>query len=146
MTLVTRRDHGNRIVRDPFTLARVLLAWDPFQVGMNRTATFAPTFEVKETTEAFVVRADLPGVKDADLDVSVHNGILSVSGSRSAEERKENETFYVYERQYGSFSRSFALPDTADPERVEAKLDGGVLTLTVGKRIEAKPRKIEIKK
>ena len=59
-------------------------------------------------------------------------------------EREDGESYYLYERQYGSFSRSFALPDAADGERVDAKLDGGVLTLTIGKRVEARPRKIAL--
>jgi HSP20 family protein len=69
-----------------------------------------------------------------------------VSGSRQSEERKEGETFALYERQYGSFSRSFALPDTADGDRVEAKLAAGVVTLTIWKKSEAKPRKIALNK
>ena len=88
----------------------------------------------------------MPGVKEENLDVSLHNGILAISGTRAAEERREGETYFLYERQYGSFSRSFSLPDTADGERVEAKLDGGVLTVTIGKRAEAKPKKIALKK
>ena len=149
MSLALRRDPAANgtttryISRDPFAFARELLSWDPFT---QRPSAFAPTFEVKETTEAFVVRADLPGVKEQDLDISLHNGILSISGSRQAEERKEGESYYLYERQYGSFSRSFSLPDTADTEKIDAKLDGGVLLLTIGKRVEAKPRKIALKK
>lgn len=137
--------NGTRIVRDPYSLARELLNWDPFVSG-RPTSAFAPTFEVKETTDAFVLRADVPGVEEKDLDIAVHNGVLTVSGSRSAEERKEGESFAIYERQYGSFSRSFALPDMADGERIEAKLTNGVLTLSIAKKAEAKPRKIEIKK
>jgi HSP20 family protein len=140
---ITRRDSDRS--RDPFGLARELLGWDPFHYGRAGN-TFAPTFEVKETAEAFVVRADLPGVKDADLDVSVHNGVLSVSGSRAAEQRQEGDSYYVYERQFGSFSRSFGLPESADPDRVEARLEQGVLHLTIGKKVQAKPRKIELKK
>jgi HSP20 family protein len=127
--------------RDPFALARELFNWEPYQ----RTA-FSPTFEVKETEDSFVVRADLPGVKEADLDISVHNGVLSVSGTRAAEERKEGESYYLYERQYGSFTRSFSLPETADGEKIEAKLEAGVLSLAIGKRVDAKPRKIALKK
>jgi len=93
-----------------------------------------------------VLRADLPGVDEKDLDVAMHNGVLTVSGSRSAEDRKEGESYALYERQYGSFSRSFALPDVADGDRIDAKLANGVLTLTIGKKEEAKPRKIEVKK
>jgi len=92
------------------------------------------------------VKADVPGVEEKDLDVSLHNGVLTISGHRASEEKKEGEAFALYERQYGSFSRSFSLPDTADGDRVEAKLDAGVLTLTIWKKAEAKPRKIELKK
>jgi HSP20 family protein len=145
MALVRTTGTENRITRDPYSFARDLLGWDPFFSGRQPSA-FLPAFEVKETTDSFVLRADIPGVEEKDLDVAVHNGVLTVSGSRSAEERKEGESFALYERQYGSFSRSFSLPETADGERIEAKLDAGVLTLTVAKKIEAKPRKISIKK
>ncbi|HWU90206.1 MAG TPA: Hsp20/alpha crystallin family protein [Kofleriaceae bacterium] len=131
--------------RDPFSLARELLSWDPFYGGRQVTA-FSPAFEVKETNDAFVLKADLPGVLESDLDVAVHNNVLTVSGSRQAEERKEGESYALYERQFGSFSRSFALPDMADGERITAKLEQGVLTLTIAKKAEAKPRKISVNK
>lgn len=152
MSLVARTN-GNTastparyVSRDPFQMARDLLSWDPF-FGSNRQASaFVPAFEVKETNEAFILKADVPGVAEADLDIAVHNNVLTVSGTRQAEERREAESYALYERQYGSFSRSFSLPDTADGERVEAKLDSGVLTLTIFKKAEAKPRKIALKK
>ena len=131
--------------RDPFQLARDLFAWDPF-FGGRPVSAFVPAFEVKETNEAFIVKADIPGVQESDLDIAVHNNVLTVSGTRKAEERQEGDSFALYERQYGSFSRSFALPDTADGERVEAKLDTGVLALTIWKKAEAKPRKIALRK
>ena len=146
MALVrTGNGNGNRLARDPYSLARELLNWDPFFTNRPASA-FAPSFEVKETTDSFVIKADIPGVDEKDLDIAVHNGVLTVSGSRQAEERKEGESFALYERQYGSFSRSFALPDLADGERIDAALTNGVLTLTVAKKTEAKPRKIAIKK
>ena len=150
MSLTLRNNGQSRtparyVSRDPFHMARELLAWDPFFGGRPATA-FAPAFEVKETTDSFVLRADLPGVAEADLDIAVHNNVLTVSGSRAAEERKEGESYALYERQFGSFSRSFSLPDMADGEKTEAKLDNGVLTLTIAKKVEAKPRKIALKK
>ncbi|HEX7836779.1 MAG TPA: Hsp20/alpha crystallin family protein [Kofleriaceae bacterium] len=152
MSLVARTN-GNTsstparyVARDPFQMARDLLSWDPFFGGTRQTSAFVPAFEVKETHEAFVLRADVPGVADNDLDIAVHNNVLTVSGSRQAEERKEGESYALHERQYGSFSRSFSLPDTADGDRVEAKLDAGVLTLTIFKKVEARPRKITLKK
>lgn len=150
MSLVRSNGNGNgngnrALARDPFMLARDLLGWDPF-FGGRQASAFAPAFEVKETNDSFVLKADLPGVEEKDLDVAIHNGVLTVSGSRQAEERKEGESFALYERQYGSFTRSFALPDMADGERIDAQLTNGVLTLTIGKKAEAKPRKISIKK
>src|SRR5512143_168413 len=151
MSLVTRTN-GNTttaparyITRDPFQVARELMGWDPF-FSARQVSAYVPAFEVKETNEAFVLKADVPGVAEADLDIAVHNNVLTISGTRRAEERNEGESFALYERQYGSFSRSFSLPETADGERVEAKLDAGVLTLTIWKRAEAKPRKIALKK
>jgi HSP20 family protein len=154
MSILARQTNGNtastatattRYSRDPFQVARDLLSWDPF-FGGRQVSAFAPAFEVKETNEAFVLKADVPGVVEADLDIGVHNNVLTVSGTRHAEERKEGDSFALYERQYGSFSRSFALPDTADGERIEAKLEAGVLTLSIWKKAEAKPRKIALNK
>ena len=148
MSLALRNNgNGDTVVRyrDPFSMARELLSWDPF-FGGRRVSAFAPAFEVKETTDAFVLKADLPGVVESDLDISVHNSVLTVSGARQAEERKEGESYALYERQFGSFSRSFSLPDMADGERIEAKLENGVLTLSIAKKAEAKPRKIAVKR
>lgn len=131
--------------RDPFSIARELLSWDPFQPG-RPAAAFAPAFEVKETADGFVLKADLPGVSEAELEIAVHDNVLTVSGTRRAEERKDGESYTLYERRFGAFSRSFALPDMADGERIEAKLDRGVLTLTIGKKTEARPRKIALSK
>ena len=145
LTLRTAAPSPRYVTRDPFHMARELMAWDPFFGGRPATA-FAPAFEVKETTEAFILKADLPGVSEADLDINVHNNVLTVSGSRAAEERKDGESYALYERQFGSFSRSFSLPDMADGERVTAQLDAGVLTLAIAKKAEAKPRKIALAK
>lgn len=147
MSLITRRENGPTQTyrsRDPMALARELFGWDPF--AASRPSAFSPQFEVKETEDHYLIRADLPGVQESAVDVSLHGNVLTISGSRQAEERKEAETYYVFERQYGSFSRAFALPDEADPEKVEAGLKEGVLSVRVGKRAHAKPRKIELKK
>ncbi len=147
MALVTRRDStGNRMARDPFALARDLFALDLFDNNGRAPNAFMPRFEVKERGETFEIHADVPGVKEEDLDVSLHDGVLSISGHRSAEPKQDGESYFVYERQFGTFSRSFSLPDIADAEKVNAKLSNGVLTVTIGKRPEAKPRKIALKR
>ena len=141
MSLALRTNNGTT----GYSLARDLFGWDPF-FGDRQVSAFAPTFEVKETTEAFLIKADLPGVDEKNLDINLHNGVLTVAGHRDAEERREGESFALYERQYGSFTRSFSLPDVADGDRIYAKLADGVLTLSIPKRAEAKPRKIALKK
>jgi HSP20 family protein len=145
MALIKTNGSSRAMARDPYSLARELLNWDQFFTARPASA-FAPAFEVKETSDSFVIRADMPGVEEKELDIAVHNGVLTVSGSRSAEERREGESYALYERQYGSFSRSFALPDMADGDRIDASLKNGVLTLMVAKKADAKPRKIELKK
>lgn len=135
------RNNGN----SGYSLARDLFGWDPF-FGGRQASAFVPTFEVKETNEAFLIKADVPGVDEKNLDINLHNGVLTVAGHRDSEERQEGESYALYERQYGSFTRSFSLPDVADGDRIDAKLTDGVLTLSIPKRAEAKPRKIALKK
>lgn len=94
---------------------------------------YVPDFEVKETADAFVFTADVPGLGSDQIDVKLSQNRLTVSGHREQEKSKKGETFYAYERSYGSFSRSFVLPEGADLEHIDAELRDGVLTITVGK-------------
>jgi HSP20 family protein len=126
-------------------MARDLLGWDPF-FATRQVPAFSPAFEVKETADAFILKVDLPGVAEADVEVAVHQSVLTVSGTRKADERKEGENYSLYERAFGSFTRSFALSELADGDHIEAKLEHGVLTLTIAKKAEVKPRKIAIQK
>lgn len=146
--MTTNRGNGDRYrTTDPFSLARSFFGFDPFfDVQRVNKAAFNPAFEVKEQEDSFVLQADVPGVKESDLDISVNGNVLTISGSRQAAERKEGETYYLYERSYGSFSRSFTLPDEANFESVQAKLNDGVLFVTIGKKAESKPRKISVGK
>jgi hypothetical protein len=89
-------------------------------------------------------KADLPGVADEDLEISLAGNRLTVSGRREAEARNDNDRFYAYERVYGNFSRTFTLPEQIDTERVTAALDAGVLTIEVPKKPEAQPKKIAV--
>lgn len=134
---------------EPLRLMRDLMGWEPFAGVLpsllGEPAVFAPRFEVKETKDAYVFKADLPGIEEEDLDITLNGNRLTVSGRREAEQRDEGETYYTYERSYGSFARSFTLPEGADAEQVEADLKDGVLTLSVAKKTEHQPRKISLK-
>jgi HSP20 family protein len=135
---------------EPFRRMRQLLAWDPFAEMTELPAfelqgTFMPAFEVKEAKDSYIFKADMPGLKEADLDLQITGDRLTVSGKREMEKKEEKETFYAYERSYGSFSRSFTLPTGVDCDHAKAELKDGVLTLVLPKVPEAMPRKIEVR-
>jgi HSP20 family protein len=133
---------------EPLRLMREVLGWDPFReitpMFQAGGSGFAPAFEVKETKDAFVFKADLPGLKDEDLDVTVTGNRLAVSGRREAEKEEKESTYYAYERSYGSFTRSFTLPDQVDTTLVKAELKAGELTIVVPKTSAAVAKKIPI--
>jgi HSP20 family protein len=133
---------------DPFRAMRDFLGWDPFREMAAMPAWdergFAPPFEVKETRDAYVFKADLPGVKESDIELTLTGNRLAVTGKREAEKKEERETYYAYERSYGSFARAFTLPDSADGEHLRAELKDGVLSIAVPKKPELKPKKIAI--
>jgi HSP20 family protein len=107
--------------------------------------TFAPPADVVETQAAIEVTVDLPGHDPKSLDVKLENGILTIQSERQQERRGEQDGVLRAERSFGQFVRSFELPDTVDPEKVAAKLEHGVLTVTLQKREETKPRSIAVK-
>lgn len=130
---------------DPFRILDSLLRWDPYRELMPVTQqglAFIPHFEVKETRDAYVFKADLPGVKESDLDLSLTANQLTISGKREYDQEEEAQNFYISELSYGTFTRTFTLPQGADVDKVQADLRNGVLTLVVPKRPEMQPRKI----
>lgn len=133
---------------DPFSIMRDLMRFDPFGVMMPFQAAermWTPQFEVRETNDAFLFTADVPGLKEDDLEVHLTGNRLAISGKREREEEeREGDTVYAYERSFGSFHRAFTLPDNADTDHVRAELEKGVLTLVVPKRPGAQPKKIQI--
>jgi HSP20 family protein len=138
--------------------------WDPFRevaVLQNRlntlfgnlnnenesaltTASFVPAVDVYEDEKKVVLKLEVPGIAEKDLDVSVENNVLTVKGERkfAAEEKEEN--FHRIERRYGSFYRAFTLPSTVDTENIDAKYDAGVLKLELKKKPEAQPKQIKV--
>lgn len=142
------------------TLAR----WDPFrdlmsiQGELNRlfgrtyaggddllSGSWAPALDIYETEDRFVVTIELPGIDPKDVDVSVEDSTLTVSGERRFSEEVKEESFHRVERRYGSFVRSLSLPQTANTDEIQASFDKGVLEIEVPKVEAAKPKKITVK-
>jgi HSP20 family protein len=143
----------------------VITRWDPFrelsslqnrvnslfqdygrgsQDELTTSGSFIPAVDVYEDEHKVVLKLEVPGVKQEDLDVQVENTTLTVRGQRSFEKEEKEENFQRIERRYGSFSRSFTLPNTIDTENVNASYDNGVLKLELAKREEAKPKQIKV--
>ena len=104
-----------------------------------------PAVDIKEEDNRFLVRADLPGVDPKDVEITLQNGTLSIKGKRESEVKKDGEDYRRVERVYGEFYRRFALPDSADSDKVNAKYDKGVLEIEIGKTEARKPKRITVK-
>ena len=127
-----------------------LTLWDPFRdlwvrEGEGSEAGWAPPVDILEKGDDLVIRAELPGVAADAIDVRVEDNVLHLSGERKHETETEQGKTYRRERVYGSFSRSFSLPQTVDAVRIAASHKDGVLEIVLPKAEEAKPRRVEIR-
>jgi HSP20 family protein len=157
------KDEGSAPARwEPF---RDLDAWAGFRPGQDwdlgtprlsrmmeelfgarpRAAGLAPALDVVEDDKSYIVSVELPGAKKEDVNVECHDNVLTIRGEKRSEREEKKEQRRWTERTYGSFSRSFTLPSDTDPERVQASFKDGVLTVTLSKSQEAKPRVVHIK-
>jgi HSP20 family protein len=137
--------------------------WDPFREvvalqnrvnslfrGLNDgeeavpAASFVPAVDIYEDTKKVVLKLEVPGVQEKDLDIRVENHTLTVKGERKFEAEEKEQNFHRIERRYGSFFRAFTLPSTVDTENVHANYNAGVLKLELDKKPEAQPRQIKI--
>ncbi len=112
--------------------------------GNGESAVWAPRTDLSETEDAYLINLDLPGLTKEDVEISFHDGTLSINGERRHEETEEDRTVVRVERSYGRFYRAFTLPQTADTENIEATFGDGVLNIRVPKVEEVKPRRIDI--
>jgi HSP20 family protein len=110
----------------------------------SAVTAWAPAVDIFETPNELVVKADLPDVNEKDIDVRVENNLLTIRGERKLEKSVSEENYLRVERTYGSFSRSFSLPNTVNPEAIAAEYQNGVLTVTLPKREESKPRQVKV--
>jgi len=142
----------------------VLTRWDPFremqalQNRMNRlfeeqgggqealmtTGAFVPPVDIYEDQHGIQLKLEVPGINENDLDIKVENNVLTVSGERKFENEQKEENFHRIERRYGSFARSFTLPNTVDTDNIQADYNNGVLNIHLSKREEAKPKQIKV--
>jgi HSP20 family protein len=131
---------------EPFRLMRDFMRWDPLRDYDNGAPSlaFMPSFDVKESADAYQFKADLPGIVEADLEISLEGTRLTVAGKREEEALKEGERIHLSERSHGRFSRTFTLPEDVEGDKVVAEFRTGVLTLMVPKRPEVRPRKINV--
>ena len=118
-------------------------AFEPTSDESSITA-WAPAVDIFETGHELVVKADLPDIKAEELDIRVENNILTIRGERKFEKKVNENNYLRVERSYGSFSRSFSLANTVNSEAIKAEYKNGVLTLTIPKREEAKPKQIKV--
>lgn len=112
-------------------------------VNTNRDS-FVPGIDISETDNQFLISAELPGMSKEDIDINLDNRRLTISGERKFEKEEEGKTFHRVETRYGSFNRSFQLPDNVDEESINAKYENGLLNITIDKAEDKVKKKIEI--
>ena len=142
MTSLTRRefstlqDRVNRIFRESYS---------PEGPGdALTTANFAPPVDVYEDEQGVTLKIEVPGIDEKDIDVSIASNTLTVRGERTLEKEEKEENFQRVERQYGSFTRSFTLPNSVDLEQVSAHYNKGVLKIRLANKAESKPKQIKV--
>jgi len=142
MTFLARRDFStlqdrvNRIFRESLSPEN--------QEEALTTGNFAPPVDVYEDEHNITLKIEVPGIDEKDINVSIENNTLTVGGERRLEKDEKEENFHRVERKYGSFTRSFTLPNTLDPEQVSAHYEKGVLRIRLAKKAEAKPKLIKV--
>lgn len=138
--LNTLQDRMNRLFQDSFS----------GQTSLNRneesliSGAFVPAVDVYEDEHNVVLKMEIPGVDQKDIDIQLENNVLSVRGERKLQNEEKEENFRRIERRYGSFTRSFTLPNTVDTDNIKAVCENGILKITLAKRAEAKPKQIKV--
>src|SRR4051794_5782747 len=134
----------------------LLVRPEPFSTEFNRlfntlweqqpavSQRWVPEMDLVETDDHYLLKADLPGMKQADVTIEFNDGTLTVSGERKAEYERKEKGFFRLERSFGKFSRSLTLPDGIDPDRIDASFTDGVLDIRIPKPEERNPRRIEV--
>jgi HSP20 family protein len=136
--MVTLREKMNRLFEDVFTGR-----------GEDKelaASTWAPAVDIYETENELIMTAEVPGIEEKDIEIKIEDNTLSLRGERKFEKETKEENYHRIERSYGSFYRAFTLPNSIDPDRIQAEYENGVLKISMPKRQELKPRKVKILK
>lgn len=142
MAMMTRWEPFRDLARMQDEMSRLL---DERFYRAGESVGWTPACDIYEDEDAVTLRFELAGVDPKDVDVRFENGVLTIRGERKLEGEDRRENYHRIERSYGTFTRSFSLPGTVDAEKIKAETKNGVLTVTLPKRAEAKPRAIQVK-
>lgn len=143
MTLLRRYSQsGNDMMNKRFSDIMDEFFNDALNAG---NGNFVPSIDISESDDQFLITAELAGMNKDDIDISLENGRLTISGERNFKQEEEGKTFHRVETKYGSFNRSFQLPDNVDEESVEASYENGLLNITIDKAENKVKKQIEIK-
>lgn len=134
--LTTLQERLNRVFNDLM----------PSASQSRDSAEWMPAVDIYETKDSINIEVEAPGMKEEDIKINLENNTLTIYGERKFEKKEEGKNYYRMERSYGSFSRSFLLPDNVDVDAIKAKYKDGVLTITLPKKPESKPKEIPIEK
>ena len=137
--LVTRRDRMNRLFEDAVSTARS-------EEKDMISASWAPAVDIYEDESQLVLTAEIPGINEKDVEIKIEDNTLSIHGERKLEKETKEENYHRIERAYGSFYRSFTLPNHIDQDKIQAEHENGVLKITMPKKPELQPRKVKILK
>ena len=132
--LVNLQDRINRLFEE---------AWAPLSKRAERA--WSPAVDIYEDEKEIVVKAELPDLEEKDVDVDIQDNVLTIKGEKKQEREEKKGTYHLVETSYGSFSRSFSLPNNVETDKATAKYEKGILKITLPKKEGAKPKKIEIK-
>ena len=144
MTYITRFEPFRDLLNLQNQVSRVFQDFNRGSDELLTSGTFVPPVDIYEDEHSITLKLEIPGINEKDIDIKLENNTLTVRGERSFEKEEKEENFHRIERRYGSFARSFTLPNTVDPENVEASYENGVLRVKLAKRAEAKPKQIKV--
>ena len=144
MSSITRWDTYSGLSGLQEQVNRLFESTFPRRADNSALTTWAPAVDIYETENELVLKADLPAIDEKDLDIRIENNTLTVRGERKFEKQVNEDSYLRVERSYGSFSRSFSLPNTINTEAIRAEYKNGVLTVQMPKRAESKPKQVKV--